>query len=442
MLENLNVDFPDFDTEIPIMDFEVSGAGDSLRLDGKFIPSDPLVTIPDGTVVRIYAQDGLHATSIVDVEGGYFRTAITGIPPGGIPILFTFSSPFYDGNSGTPIVRNLLSTALGPGTFPSPSYAYVKNPNKCAPALTFTLAWDGPTSDIDLRVLEPSGGREVYFNHKIGAYGSLDVDDTNGYGPENYFAPTATSGEVFRARVHAFWMKSDDIVVWTLQARTNGRLLWIKTGTFTSSNEYSESFEVEIGEAGRQLSDSCGHTCPPTYTKSGWCSFWNWYEHDECDNHAQIDLYNMISSMQSSPSKEDQQLIVHLLFLPAVIKMATLNFLTPSINQYEHAIDAIADSNDMICTTGFILEAVCEVANKETSFRALQFVLGAMKTLETVAPFFAGSGFLYWTEGYMQYMESLGTFTNLDKDAILIELNAIATADMIDSLASKLLTCV
>jgi hypothetical protein len=440
-LGTLNVDLPDFDPQIPIMDFEVSGAGDFLELDGYFIPIEPLVSIPDGTLVRIYAQDGLHATTMVDAVSGYFRTAITGIPPGGIPLLFTFSSPWYDGVSNKAVVRN-LATALPSGTFLSPCFAYVKNSNTCAPALSLTLAWDGPTSDIDLHVVEPFGGKEVYYHDMIGAFGSLDVDDTDGYGPEHYSALSATSGQVFRAKVNAFSMGIDATVVWTLQARMNGKLIWTQTGTFTSSEEHSDTFDVEIGQGGRQLSsNSCGLTCPPTYGNIQWCTVWNWYGDDECDNHAQLDLYNVISSMQS-PTKQDLKLIVQLLFLPAVIKVSKQNYQSLSINRYETAMDAIVNSNDLSCTTGLILEAVCDVGNKESSYRAFQFLLAAVKSLKTVAPFFAGgSGFITGRNGYMNYLKSLGK-VKVEKEELLNELNGVATTVMMDDLASNLLTCI
>jgi hypothetical protein len=55
-----------------------------------------------------------------------------------------------------------------------------------------TLTWDGPNaasiaqSDIDLHVVEPSGSH-VFYGSRTGATGNLDRDDTNGYGPENYY---------------------------------------------------------------------------------------------------------------------------------------------------------------------------------------------------------------------------------------------------------------
>lgn len=51
---------------------------------------------------------------------------------------------------------------------------------------TATLAWDGE-GDIDLHVLEP-GGDHVHYGARLGASGTLDLDNTAGHGPEHYHA--------------------------------------------------------------------------------------------------------------------------------------------------------------------------------------------------------------------------------------------------------------
>jgi uncharacterized protein YfaP (DUF2135 family) len=50
--------------------------------------------------------------------------------------------------------------------------------------ITVTLTWD-IQPDIDLHVFEPNF--HVYYSAKNGQNGFLDVDDTNGYGPEHYY---------------------------------------------------------------------------------------------------------------------------------------------------------------------------------------------------------------------------------------------------------------
>ncbi|MGE3191801.1 MAG: YfaP family protein, partial [Vicinamibacterales bacterium] len=51
--------------------------------------------------------------------------------------------------------------------------------------LQVTLSWD-TTADMDLHVIEPDG-THVYYAARTGHTARLDVDDTNGFGPENIF---------------------------------------------------------------------------------------------------------------------------------------------------------------------------------------------------------------------------------------------------------------
>lgn len=70
-----------------------------------------------------------------------------------------------------------------------------------ASALTVTMRWGQPTSDVDLYVKEPDSadgakrGDTVYFGHRKGASDTspyLDFDNTAGYGPEHYYARIGT----------------------------------------------------------------------------------------------------------------------------------------------------------------------------------------------------------------------------------------------------------
>ena len=52
-------------------------------------------------------------------------------------------------------------------------------------ALQVTLRWD-TTVDMDLHVIEPNG-THVFYNAPNGTTARLDVDDRDGFGPENIF---------------------------------------------------------------------------------------------------------------------------------------------------------------------------------------------------------------------------------------------------------------
>jgi uncharacterized protein YfaP (DUF2135 family) len=56
--------------------------------------------------------------------------------------------------------------------------------------ITVTMTW-GTQPDVDLHVTEPNGFH-VYYAARTGASGYLDVDDTNGNGPEHYYVSCGT----------------------------------------------------------------------------------------------------------------------------------------------------------------------------------------------------------------------------------------------------------
>lgn len=70
-------------------------------------------------------------------------------------------------------------------------------------SLRVQLGWDTDNSDIDLYVIQPDG-EAVWFQHMTsGLGGTLDVDNTRGFGPEHYTLISAVPG-VFRIYVHYF----------------------------------------------------------------------------------------------------------------------------------------------------------------------------------------------------------------------------------------------
>lgn len=60
--------------------------------------------------------------------------------------------------------------------------------------LRIVLSWDTPGTDLDLHVVTPAGGHAWYGERVLGEGGALDVDVTDGYGPEIFASPTPAAG--------------------------------------------------------------------------------------------------------------------------------------------------------------------------------------------------------------------------------------------------------
>lgn len=70
------------------------------------------------------------------------------------------------------------------------------------------LSWNADMADVDLYVTEPDGGTSWYSDKTTSNGGELDVDDTDGYGPEHYYisegeGDTPPSGN-YEIRVHYY----------------------------------------------------------------------------------------------------------------------------------------------------------------------------------------------------------------------------------------------
>ncbi len=88
-----------------------------------------------------------------------------------------------------------------------------------APDIEVTLTWN-TAADLDLHVWNPNGEHAYYSNTSI-ADGSLDIDDTNGFGPETFTVPTALAGS-YIVKVNSFSLGSDGSSDATIQLQLNG----------------------------------------------------------------------------------------------------------------------------------------------------------------------------------------------------------------------------
>ncbi len=91
-----------------------------------------------------------------------------------------------------------------------------------APGIEVVLFWNTPTSDMDLHVWNPLGEHCSYENYFI-SDGSLDIDDTEGYGPETFTALNALDG-TYTVMINSFSLDADAYTDATVQLFFDGGL--------------------------------------------------------------------------------------------------------------------------------------------------------------------------------------------------------------------------
>lgn len=105
-------------------------------------------------------------------------------------------------------------------------------------SVQFTLTWDQAV-DLDLHVSEPGGETINYMNRTSASGGRLDVDDTEGYGPENIYWPQGVAPRG-RYQPAIFYYSSrgwSGPVNWTLRVKRQGYPDATVTGTFSDSSQ-------------------------------------------------------------------------------------------------------------------------------------------------------------------------------------------------------------
>ncbi|GAX21969.1 hypothetical protein FisN_16Hu040 [Fistulifera solaris] len=225
----------------------------AMHFTGYFEPEDGS-PIEEGAIAKIYLSDGSSFTASIDQFDGYFQFDVTSVQPGRAPALITFPRTVPSGNSRA-LERNVKASfqrqLVDDGSWlKTPAPVWCNNRADCPADLSFTLTWNTPTSDLDLHVFEgePSGDH-VYYVQQSGEYGVLDWDDTEGYGPENYFATNAPPETSFVAAVHCF-SEDEDVLPqsFELVARVGGEHLWTERGQIEQCALSNGNFWTDQGD--------------------------------------------------------------------------------------------------------------------------------------------------------------------------------------------------
>jgi uncharacterized protein YfaP (DUF2135 family) len=124
--------------------------------------------------------------------------------------------------------------------------------------LLVTLVWDTPSTDVDLYVYEPGGG-VVYYSSKQHA-GSLDVDRTQGFGPENYSLGRAgkkVSAGDYRVRVHYFADRGLGRTEWTIRVISDESSTQQQLCHFYGILDFSNGGNANPAGEGRDWNEVC-----------------------------------------------------------------------------------------------------------------------------------------------------------------------------------------
>lgn len=152
-----------------------------------------------------YMQDVHYPAVRVNAGGKPAAGLISGqvrATPKGVPALIVNGSPLPLPLEGDSYARpyafgsgsNSVEVRDGEGRVQRRTQFYEANPGQLAPALRVVLAWDTDHTDVDLHVVTPSGQHAWYGQRVIESGGALDVDVTDGYGPEIFSSPTPEVG--------------------------------------------------------------------------------------------------------------------------------------------------------------------------------------------------------------------------------------------------------
>jgi hypothetical protein len=118
--------------------------------------------------------------------------------------------------------------------------------------IKITLAWN-TSADIDLWVIDPNGEKIYYGNRTTSSKGELDLDDTDGLGPENVFWPTneAPIMGTYKVQVHYYGPEDGAATSYRVVINNFG-----KSKTFTGTISYNQVVSIADFSAGLDWNNS------------------------------------------------------------------------------------------------------------------------------------------------------------------------------------------
>lgn len=214
---NVVVDVP-ADTAVPVIDITDPAANETIDATVRTIQG----TVSDPSVdrVTVVSQTGDFPNRFIQmaaVAGGAFSATVI-LSPGRENTVVVLGTSADSKLTGSDSVVIGVTGAAGED-------------------VRFTMTWDTNQTDVDLHVRTPGpngiadtvDGATIYFLNPAADGGVLDVDDTNGFGPENIVFPIGTAAVGTYAFAAHYWNGAPQATAVTVSVFINGFL----RGSFT-----------------------------------------------------------------------------------------------------------------------------------------------------------------------------------------------------------------
>lgn len=153
--------------------------------------------------------------------------------------------------------------------------------------LSIQLVWDHPTADLDLHLVRSAGAPfsddDCYYQNckavggldwpPSGAAGNpwMDIDDTNGIGPENIVAETLADGTYVIA-VHYYSPNSSTVALtYTVRAFSRGEQILSQSFDFTACNQFNNAADLTVSQGGAAV-HAVARSDSPFMDTHGYCN--------------------------------------------------------------------------------------------------------------------------------------------------------------------------